>query len=150
MEHFPAPLTRPESDFVFEQIEAGFTANAFGIWCVERLDRTFLGLTGISIVPFEEHFTPAVEVGWRLLPPAWGHGYATEAGREAIRYGFDVVGLTEIVSFASVENTRSIAVMERLGMKRDPTGDFSHPLMDRAHRLAPHVLFRLQSDQAEI
>ena len=70
MEQFPAPLTRPESDFVFEQIEAGFKANGFGIWCVEQLDGTFLGLTGISVVPFEEHFTPAVEVGWRLLPQA--------------------------------------------------------------------------------
>jgi RimJ/RimL family protein N-acetyltransferase len=149
MEHFPALLTRPESDFVFEQIEAGFRANGFGIWCVERLDGTFLGLTGISIVPFEEHFTPAVEVGWRLLPAAWGHGYATEAGREALRHGFDVVGLTEIVSFASVDNARSIAVMERLGMKRDPTGDFSHPLMDQSHRLAPHVLYRLQASKAD-
>jgi RimJ/RimL family protein N-acetyltransferase len=147
MEQFPALLTRPESDFVLEQMEAGFRVNGFGIWCVERLeDGAFLGLTGLSVVPFEERFTPAVEIGWRLLPEAWGHGYATEAARESLRYGFEEIGLDEIVSFASVGNARSIAVMERLGMTREDGGEFKHPLMDPAHRLAPHVLYRMSAD----
>ena len=147
MTHFPALLTRPESDFVLEQLEAGFERSGFGIWCVERFDGAFLGLTGLSVVPFEEHFTPAVEVGWRMLPQAWGHGYATEAARESLRFGFEEVGLREIVSFASVGNVRSIAVMERLGMRRDVDGDFKHPLMDPEHVLAPHVLYTLSARQ---
>ena len=147
MAHFPALLTRPESDFVLEQLEAGFERSGFGIWCVERFDGAFLGLTGLSVVPFEEHFTPAVEVGWRMLPEAWGHGYATEAARESLRFGFDEVGLREIVSFASAGNERSIAVMGRLGMHRDVDGDFKHPLMEPEHVLAPHVLYRLSAQE---
>jgi RimJ/RimL family protein N-acetyltransferase len=144
MAHFPAPLSRAESEFVLEQIEAGFERNGFGIWCVElREQRTFLGLTGLSVVPFAADFTPAVEVGWRLLPAAWGHGYATEAARASLRVGFEQIGLRGIVSFASASNARSIAVMERLGMRRDEAGDFKHPLMDAAHPLAPHVLYRM-------
>jgi ribosomal-protein-alanine N-acetyltransferase len=148
MAQFPALLTRPESDFVLEQIEAGFDRNGFGIWALQTLAAAqFLGLTGLSVVPFEEHFTPAVEVGWRLLPAAWGHGYATEAANGALRFGFETIGLPEIVSFASVGNERSIAVMERLGMHRDASGDFKHPLMDPDHRLAPHVLYRLSAGE---
>jgi ribosomal-protein-alanine N-acetyltransferase len=147
MAYFPAPLTRPESDFVFSQIEAGFERSGFGIWCVERLDGRFLGLTGLSVVPFEEHFTPAVEIGWRMLPQAWGLGYATEAARESLRFGFEEAGLEEIVSFASRGNERSIAVMERLEMHRDARGDFKHPLLDPAHVLAPHVLYRLSAQE---
>jgi len=144
MAQFPAPLTRPESEFVLEQIELGFERDGFGIWALETLGgETFLGLTGLSTVPFDAHFTPAVEVGWRLLPPAWGHGYATEAATAALAYGFNEANLEEIVSFTSTTNKRSIAVMERLNMQRDAAGDFLHPLIDRDHPLAPHVLYRL-------
>ncbi len=144
MAQFPARLTRAESEFVLDQIELGFDAHGFGIWCVETLDdETFLGITGLSTVPFTEHFTPAVEIGWRLLPTAWGQGYATEAARAVLAHGFTESGLPEIVSFASKTNTRSIAVMARLNMHHDPDGDFLHPLMDESHPLAPHTLYRL-------
>jgi len=147
MAQFPAVLTRTESEFVLEQIEAGFERNGFGIWCVERFDGTFLGMTGLSVVPFEDHFTPAVEVGWRMLPDAWGHGYATEAARACLDFGFTELALAQIVSFASSGNERSIAVMERLGMHRDAAGDFVHPLLDPTHELAPHVLYRLSAEE---
>src|SRR5437762_242757 len=75
-------------------------------------------------------FRPAVEVGWRLAREAWGFGYATEAGRAAMRYGFEAVGLDEIVSFTAVGNARSRRVMERLGMTRDPADDFDHPRIE--------------------
>jgi RimJ/RimL family protein N-acetyltransferase len=148
MAHFPAPLSRAESEFVLERIEAGFERDGFGIWALETLaDETFLGLAGLSTVPFAAHFTPAVEVGWRLLPSAWGHGYATEAAAASLDYGFTDAGLSEIVSFASKTNQRSIAVMERLNMRCDPTEDFEHPLIDAGHPLAPHVLYRLTAEQ---
>jgi RimJ/RimL family protein N-acetyltransferase len=146
MAQFPSALSPAESAFVLEQIEAGFERYGYGIWCLEtRADETFLGLTGLSTVPFVEHFTPAVEVGWRLRPMAWGHGYATEAATAALDFGFGAAGLEQIVSFASKTNTRSLAVMERLGMERVEGGDFDHPLMEEGHPLAPHMLYRLGS-----
>jgi RimJ/RimL family protein N-acetyltransferase len=147
MEHFPALLSAAECAFVLEQIEAGFELNGFGIWALEELDGgRFVGLTGLSVVPFAAPFTPAVEVGWRLVADAWGRGYATEAAGAAIAYGFEQAGLDEIVSFTSATNLRSVAVMERLGMRRDRTGDFDHPQIDAGHPLARHVLYRLAAE----
>ena len=92
---------------------------------------------------FEEHFTPAVEVGWRLARRYWGRGFATEAGRAALDYGFGELELDEIVSFTSELNEPSWRVMERLGMSHDPAGDFDHPRVPVGHPLRPHVLYRL-------
>jgi RimJ/RimL family protein N-acetyltransferase len=92
---------------------------------------------------FQAHFTPAVEVGWRLATFAWGRGYATEAAREALRFGFEDAGLAEIVSFTAPVNERSRAVMRRIGMTHDPAGDFDHPALPPGHRLRRHVLYRL-------
>jgi ribosomal-protein-alanine N-acetyltransferase len=148
MEYFPSPLSAEECAFVLEQIEAGFEHNGFGIWALEVAGPgTFIGLTGLSVVPFAAHFTPAVEVGWRLLPSAWGRGYATEAASASIDYGFTHAGLSEIVSFASAVNTRSIAVMHRLGMHADPADDFDHPQISPDSPLCPHVLYRLRAEE---
>jgi RimJ/RimL family protein N-acetyltransferase len=148
MAQFPAKLSRAESDYVLEQIELGFERDGFGIWAVEMLtDETFLGLAGLNLVRFAAPFTPAVEVGWRLLPEAWGHGYATEAATASLDFGFDEAGLEEIVSFASKTNGRSIAVMERLRLHRDPDGDFDHPLMPQGHALTPHALYRISATE---
>ena len=95
-------------------------------------------------MPWDAHFTPAIEVGWRLAPDAWGHGYATEAAREAVRFGFEDAGLDEIVSFTVPGNVRSQRVMERIGMRRDPDADFEHPLIPAGHPLRRHWLFRLR------
>ena len=86
---------------------------------------------------------PAVEVGWRLARSAWGHGFATEAAEASLEYGFVALGLEEIVSFTATGNTRSRAVMERLGMRHDPAGDFDHPRLAESHPLRRHVLYRL-------
>ncbi len=144
MEHFPAPLTRAQSDALAERIEAGFERHGFGLWALEeRASGELLGFTGLSVPPFEAHFTPAVEVGWRLVRSAWGKGYATEAGRAALRCGFERFGLEEIVSMTSVGNLRSRAVMERLGMSRDPRDDFELPTIPPGDPLRPHVLYRV-------
>lgn len=87
-----------------------------------------------------------MEVGWRLAADAWGHGYATEAAEAALRYGFEVIGLEEIVSFTVPANARSRAVMERIGMSRDPGDDFDHPRLPEGHPLRRHVLYRLSRD----
>jgi ribosomal-protein-alanine N-acetyltransferase len=144
MAHFPEPLTRQRSDHMIELIEAEFERNEFGLWALEVLDTgQFIGFAGMNEVAFTAHFTPAVEVGWRLARAAWGHGYATEAARAALACGFDVAGLPEVVSFTSATNLRSQAVMRRLGMTHEPADDFDHPHLPLGHRLRRHVLHRL-------
>ncbi len=143
MEHFPAVLDRGQSDALVERIEAGFEARGFGLWALElRESGEFAGFAGLAVPEFDAHFTPTVEVGWRLSRSAWGNGYATEAGRAALEYGFGQAGLTEIVSFTTAANLRSRAVMERLGMRRDPSDDFDHPDLPPGHPQRPHVLYR--------
>ena len=144
MEHFLAPLDRAASDALVDRIEAGFESDGFGLWALERIDTgEFIGFTGLSIVRFEAHFTPAVEVGWRLSRQAWGHGFATEAGRQALRVGFEQFGVPQIVSFTASRNAASRAVMRRLGMTHDPADDFEHPALPPGHPLREHVLYRL-------
>jgi RimJ/RimL family protein N-acetyltransferase len=148
-EHLVSPLTRAESDDLVDRIEECWRQRGYGLWAVERTDRAaFIGYVGLWPAEFDAPFTPAVEVGWRLAVEHWGHGFATEGGRAAVAYAFDVLGLGEIVSFTAGANTRSRQVMERLGMRRDPAGDFAHPSVPRGHRARSHVLYRLCRDRA--
>jgi RimJ/RimL family protein N-acetyltransferase len=144
MEFYPAPLTRAQSDAMVERIEAGFDRLHYGLWAVDvTATGTFAGYVGLAPATFEAHFTPAVEVGWRLDRPHWGHGYATEAARAAVADGFERLGLAEIVSFTAVVNHRSERVMQKIGMTRNPGEDFDHPSLPRGHPLQRHVLYRL-------
>lgn len=150
MEHFPGTLDRAASDAIVDRMRSHWEAEGFGLWAIEALDvegslgfAGFVGFVGLARPSFDAHFTPAVEVGWRLARHAWGHGYATEAAREALRFGFETVALEEIVSFTVPANTRSRAVMERLGMTHDPADDFDHPRLPAGHPLRRHVLYRL-------
>jgi ribosomal-protein-alanine N-acetyltransferase len=143
MEHFPATLTRDESDALIDRIDAGFEDRGFGLWALEIAETgQFIGFTGLSVPSFQAHFTPAVEIGWRLSRSSWGHGYASEAARRALGFAFDELGLSEVVSFTSATNIRSQAVMRRIGMTDDPADDFDHPLLDEGHPLRQHVLWR--------
>ncbi|WP_243718982.1 GNAT family N-acetyltransferase [Actinomadura sp. 7K534] len=142
MEHFPAPLTRAESDALIASFETRFEEDGFGFWALETAGTgEFVGFTGLSAVRFQAPFVPAVEIGWRLVRSAWGHGYASEAARRALRFAFED-GIDEVVSFTAAANTRSRAVMERIGMTRDPADDFDRPLVPDGHRLKRHVLYR--------
>jgi RimJ/RimL family protein N-acetyltransferase len=146
MEHFPATLSRAETEAFMARIEARFERDGWGLWALEVAETgRFIGYTGLAAATFEAHFTPAVEVGWRLARSAWGHGYASEAASAALAAGFDGAGLSEIVSFTATTNLRSIAVMRRIGMSRDPADDFDHPALPVGHRLRRHVLHRLSS-----
>jgi ribosomal-protein-alanine N-acetyltransferase len=148
MEFFPAKLSRADSDATIARIEAGFDEYGFGLWAVELAGTAeFIGFTGLSVPRFTAHFTPAVEIGWRLARSAWGHGYATEAARGALTTGFTDHGLAEIVSFTTTMNTRSRAVMARLGMSHDPHEDFDHPTIGEGSPLRRHVLYRLTAQQ---
>jgi len=147
-EFLPSPLTRQESDALIARIEADFDRNGFGLWALEiRGVATLAGFVGLSRPRFTAHFTPCVEIGWRLASAHWGHGYATEAARAALDYGFDAAGLEEIVSFTVPSNIRSRRVMEKIGMTRDPDGDFDHPSLLNGHPLQRHVLYRITADR---
>jgi ribosomal-protein-alanine N-acetyltransferase len=146
MELLSGPLTRAESDGFIESIEAHFDEHGYGLWALQLRDGgELIGLAGLNTVAFSAHFTPAVEIGWRLARSAWGEGYASEAARAALRVGFEQAGLTEIVSMTTELNLRSQAVMRRIGMGRDRADDFVHPLARPAH-LRRHVLYRLSAD----
>jgi RimJ/RimL family protein N-acetyltransferase len=147
MEHFPGVLERSASDALVDRIEAHFAAHGFGVWAVEvQGGEPFLGFVGLFHVGFDSHFTPAVEIAWRLARSAWGRGYATEAAGEACRLAFEDLRLPEIVSFTVPANVRSRAVMERNGMIRDPRDDFDHPELAEGHPLRRHVLYRLSAE----
>lgn len=144
MQYFPAPLSPVESDTMIERIEAHFDMRGFGLWALELAETgEFIGFTGLSTPRFAAHFMPAVEIGWRLARAAWGQGYASEAARRALTFGFEDGNLSEIVSFTAIGNLRSQAVMARIGMTRDPSDDFDHPLVPDGP-LRRHVLYRLQ------
>ena len=144
MEHFPKTLTREESDAAADRIAAHFNEHGYGSWAVEIPGVTeFAGFVGLVHPRFEAHFTPCVEIGWRLAAEYWGQGYATEAARAAVAYGFNSLQLDQIVSFTVPANLNSRRVMEKLGMSRDPADDFDHPLLPEGHALRRHVLYRL-------
>ena len=147
MRFFPETYSRERTRRFAARIGECWAERGYGLWAVERKDTAgFIGYVGLWPATFPAHFTPAVEVGWRLAADQWGQGYATEAARAALRYGFESVGLDEIVSFTSVTNERSWRVMERLRMQRDASGDFEHPNVPEGHPLRPHVLYRIKRE----
>jgi len=144
MEHFPSTLDSAQSDAFADRIAAGFASLGYGLWAVEVPgEAEFIGYVGLALHTFEAHFTPAVEVGWRIARDFCGRGFASEAARAAVHDGFDRVGLEEIVSFTTPANVRSVRVMERIGMTRDPADDFDHPRLPVGHPLRRHLLYRL-------
>lgn len=144
MRYMSRRLDRAQSDAFIDRIVDRWAADRFGLWAIERLDdEAFLGFAGLAAPSFSAPFTPAIEVGWRLARAAWGHGYATEAGSAALRFGFESPGRDEIVSFTAVGNERSRRVMARLGMTRDPADDFDYPLVAPDHPIRRQVLYRL-------
>ena len=146
MEFFPARLSRQESDALEDRIERHFDDHGFGLFAAElREDHTFIGFVGLAVPSFQAHFTPCVEIGWRLSADHWGCGLATEGARGVVRHAFSELKLNALVSFTVPANLRSRRVMEKLGMAHDPADDFDHPNLPEAHPLRRHVLYRLSS-----
>ena len=141
MKHFPSLLTRDESAAMIARITDHFAREGFGLWAVQVPGvAPFIGFTGLMRPRWRPE---VVEVGWRLAPEHWGKGYATEAARAAVDFGFSTLGLDEVVAFVLPDNTPSQRVMHRLGMQRDESGDFEHPSIPVGHPMRPHWLFRL-------
>lgn len=126
-EHLGELLTRERSDAVVAEMQAAFDERGFGWWALEaRESGEFIGRVGLDEVDDDMPFA-GVDIGWRLARAAWGHGYATEAALACLAFGFETLGLTEVVASTTVNNLRSQAVMRRIGMTRDPADDFEDP-----------------------
>lgn len=148
MEHFPSMLTSEQTGEMVRILRDRIAERGWGLWAVEVPGAAdFIGFVGLAAPRFETHFTPCVEVGWRLAFDHWGKGYATEAARAALEIGFTRAGLKEIVSFTVPANVRSQAVMKRIGMRRNVADDFDHSNIHEGHPMRRHVLYRLQRDE---
>lgn len=143
----PMP-TRVASDAWIDRQHAHQAAHGFCFWASElRETGEFVGAIGLVHVRYDAHFTPAVEVGWRVARRFWGRGYAPEAATAALRFGFGTLGLREIVAVTTPRNANSQRVMVKLGMTRDAADDFDHPLVPEEDPLRRHVLFRMRGDR---
>ncbi|HEY4832552.1 MAG TPA: GNAT family N-acetyltransferase [Waddliaceae bacterium] len=148
MEYFPSTLNKQESDNLAERISTKLEEQGWGLWAVSIPSiAEFIGFIGLAEPSFNAHFTPAVEVGWRLAYDFWGHGYATEGAIACLRYGFEKLNLNEIVSFTAIQNMRSRRIMEKISLHHDPKDDFDHPKLQEGHPLRKHVLYRLYLDE---
>lgn len=150
MEYFPYPLEPGRSDAFAEHIEAHFDTHGFGLWAVEvKGGEPFIGFVGIRSLSKEPDlpFEAEAEVGWRLAYSAWGRGYAPEAARASLEFGFCECELGEVVSFTTVANERSQRVMQKIGMRRDPAEDFDHLRIEPGSPIRRHVLYRLTAGE---
>ena len=138
MRYFPSTLTRVESDALVDRAEAAIDRDGFGLLAVElREGCEFIGYIGLAVPTFEAHFTPCVEIGWRLAAEYWNRGLATEGAHEVLRHWPG-----DLVSFTTVANIPSRRVMEKLGFTHDTAEDFDHPRLPQGHPLRRHVLYR--------
>ena len=142
MEHFPQLLTREASDAMAARCSQLIAQRGWGFWAAEiRATHEFIGFVGLHVPIHDFSFSPCFEVGWRLAFDYWGKGYATEAATAALQVAFNSLALHEVVSFTTLTNARSQAVMQRIGMR--PAGTFDHPAIEPGHPLRSHCLYRI-------
>ena len=147
MEFFPGLISRQDSDQFVKIVSDHISEFGWGFWAASLIETgEFIGFIGLKNVSFPAHFTPAVEVGWRLAFEHWGKGYATEGAKAALKYAFETLQLGEVISFTTTQNIRSRHVMEKIGMYHDPKDDFYHPKLPEEHPLRRHVLYRLKNN----
>lgn len=139
--HFPdgeglegEPRTPVQLDEMFAAWEHQQRERGFSWWpWRERAGGELVGMIGLNAADIDGE--PVVEVGWSVRPARWGEGFAVEAARASLGWGFERCGLEQIVSFTRVDNRRSQRVMEKLGMQY---------LRDFERRGLPHVLYRVR------
>ena len=148
IEHLPSSLTIDQVNDFIDRKNIHQEKYRYSLWAVESKESSALmGFIGLNYTDWKSHFTPAVEVGWRLGSQYWGNGFATEGAQASLEYGFKTCGLKEIVAYTVPKNSRSIRVMEKISMKHDRNGDFTHPKLAADHPLSQHILYRLTADE---
>ncbi len=145
MEFFPSTQTYKQTAETMKRFRQHFDDHGYSLYpVIIKATNEFIGFTGLLTVDFKAHFTPAVEIGWRLFQPHWGKGYAPEAARSVLALAFNQLKLSEIVSFATKDNARSRRVMEKIDMSYNIADDFEHPKLPEGSPLRHHVLYRKQ------
>ena len=151
MRHFPALLSREQSDAHAAKMRALIAERGWGFWALDSLldpaNPQFIGFVGLHTPIAELPFSPCVEIGWRLARAYWGKGLASEAARLAMQAGFEHLRLPEIVSFTALSNLRSQHVMQRLGMHSNVEDNFEHPGVPEGHPVRRHCLFRIAREE---
>lgn len=151
MEFYAHLLSKEESDILAQKIQNDYAYREYGFWAVEVPGvAPFIGYVGLSDWNLDMYFAPCIDIGWRIASEYWGKGYATEAAREVLRFGFEYLQIPEILSMATLHNVRSHRVMQRLGMKTDPKENFEHPKVPKGHPLSWRVLYRLRKEEFDL
>lgn len=147
MEFFPKLQTQSESYEMAKKIQALIEDLGWGLWALEIPNQhRFIGFVGLHIPKDNMPFSPCVEIGWRLSKQYWGKGYATEAAEKALEYAFNKLNLSEVVSFTTVANVRSMAVMQKIGMCNSGQ-NFMHPNIEASHPQCEHVLYKISKSE---
>jgi RimJ/RimL family protein N-acetyltransferase len=151
MRYFPKQMSQEDAEQFITKSNLFLQHKGFTLWATTvKESGQFAGFVGLAEPSYQTHFTPCVEIGWRLSKKFWGQGFATEAARRVLKYAFEDLNLPEIVSFTTVLNTPSMKVMERIGMIRDTGGDFDHPKIPVDHPLCRHVLYRIKKQNSVV
>lgn len=147
MRHYPRTLDAKEADAVFDNILEGQTNGRLTPHAaLEKTSGAFVGLIGLG--QFRPEIVQAIpghpefEVGWILHTRFWGKGLAPEGANAAIAARPGWLARGDIVAITYTANLPSQRVMEKIGMYRDPEGDFEHPSIPEGNKVRPHVLYR--------
>lgn len=148
MEYFATLNTAEQSRDFITRMQDIINEQGWGMWAAQELaSEEFIGIIGIKPLPQDFPVvsleSPPIEIGWRLRPEFWNKGYATEGALASLELGFNTLNLKEIVSITSFLNAPSIRVMEKIGMKRDMSGDFDHPRIEEGSNVRKHLLYRI-------
>ncbi|MGH6993269.1 MAG: GNAT family N-acetyltransferase [Caulobacteraceae bacterium] len=144
------PFASAENEASFNRFKTALEGRGWDLWACERMaDGAVIGAIGVRPVFRDHPLAGSIEVAWRLGRPFWGAGYASEGAAAAISWAFDHLGVNEVVAFTSQANLRSRAVMERIGMVRDPGRDFLHPNLAKGHPLRAHFVYVARREAAD-
>lgn len=142
MEYFPTLWTKDESLKFIYKVKGIIEKNGWGFWAVALKESgQFIGFIGLHSQPEQFEFSPCVEIGWRLAKEYWGNGYATEGSKAVLRYAFNELNLNKVVSFTTILNTRSEAIMKKIGMIK--VKEFDHPRLPEGNYLTKHLLYEI-------
>ncbi|WP_177168030.1 GNAT family N-acetyltransferase [Marininema mesophilum] len=148
MKYFPKLYNEKEVAEMINRYKDHQESRGWSIFSLRlKENKQFIGCIGLLYRDFPAHFTPCVEIGWKISPMYWNQGYATEAAKKLLHKGFTDYGLTEIISFTVPQNVASRRVMEKIGLIHDKEGDFQHTRLTKDHPLSWHVLYRLTKEQ---
>jgi len=143
MAHFPSTLSEEETANFLQRLIDHYAQHGYTYFAVERKDTNkVIGFIGLAYQTYDSPCTPAVDIGWRLVPSAWGNGYATEGAKACLTFAFKELQLEKVVAVCTHSNTGSEKVMKRIGMKKG--GSFKHPKLDAYPELQPCLWYTIE------